>query len=526
MRKLLLTRSLSVFAALSALTTEAQVETFTVPVAEVDGMKIEKRYFVNWENGISGEIENLVTGMPEFGSCLKIGNPVFLASLQNELGNQTVLMAEKLKEIEAKSLLAAEQFDKLSEATDNINDSYLTEIENLTNLYLKMLDVYESMGKDIEAKLQDTRSIPTRATSYDAGLSSIISDWDYSVFMVNFTQDYLNDLADEIVETAESMESEGDEAAELLDMYLKQAETAESTLLILSDYYETNQDNLSYNQLEELHEMIIQNVELISEVVKGYDIEPMSSTYLLLGFCRDSLESVTENYIEAVQEVQNLYAQLSQLPDLTKTLYCGLDNEPFGLAYNIIDNDGSLVIPSEQSYLNETFTVSEIIGYVFGPCYDRENPLCHKIVIPKTVSSIKNEAFAAPGIDTVVCEANATDEYIVSLSDDSFTPETYQDAILYVPDGSIEYYAQAPGWKNFKNIQSISQASVEGIGSDIVSVNVSSNSLIVRGAEGKVVEVYRADGLKIYEGKENIITLPSSGIYIVRIDKSIFKVAR
>jgi|GEM_PF-3392950 hypothetical protein len=526
MRKLLLTHSLSAFAALSALTAEAQVETFTVPVAEVDGMKIEKRYFVNWENGISGEIENLVTGMPEFGSYLKIGNPVVMAALQSELSKQTMLMAETLKDIEAKSLLAAEQFDKLSEATDNIKHSYLTEIENLTNLYLKMLDAYESMSKDIEAKLQDTRSIPTRATQYDAGLSSIISDWDYSVFMVNFTQNYLNDLADEIVEAGESMGSEGDEAAELIEMYVKQAETAESTLYILSDYYETNQDNLSYDQLEELNEMIIENVELIAEVVKGYETEPMSYTYLLLGFCRDSLESVTENYLEAVEKVKNLYARLSQLPDLTTTLYCGLENEPFGLAYNIINNDGTLVVPSEQSYLDETFTVSEIIGYMFGPCYDRENPLCHKVVIPKSVSSIKNEAFAAPGIHTVVCEANATDEYIVYLSDDSFTPETYQDAILYVPDGSIEYYAQAPGWKNFKNIHPISQASVEGVDNDIVSINVSGSSLIVKGAEGKSVEVYRVDGLKIYEGKENIINLPSSGIYIVRIGKSIFKVAR
>ncbi|MDE6400773.1 MAG: hypothetical protein K2L68_07930, partial [Muribaculaceae bacterium] len=299
MKKSLRTHCLSVMTAMSMIPAAAQVETFMAPVAEVDGVKIEKRFFVNWENGFSGEIENIIPGMPEMGSYLKIGNPIVMASLQNELGNQTIMMAQALKDIEAKSVAAADMFDKLYEATDNINNSYLADIENLTNAYLKMLDTYESMGEHIEKKLSNINTKSTRTSSFYIGLSSIISDWDYSVFKVNFTYEYLNDLSEEIIETTESLEEETDEAVALINLYTLQAETALATLSTLSEYYETYQDDLSYSQLVDLHEMIIENIKLIEEVVKGYELKPFDYTYLLLSHCLQSLESVKANYLEA-----------------------------------------------------------------------------------------------------------------------------------------------------------------------------------------------------------------------------------
>lgn len=524
MKKSLRTHCLSVMTAMSVIPAAAQVETFMAPVAEVDGVKIEKRFFVNWENGFSGEIENIIPGMPEMGSYLKIGNPIVMASLQNELGNQTIMMAQALKDIEAKSVAAADMFDKLYEATDNINNSYLADIENLTNAYLKMLDTYESMGEHIEKKLSNINTKSTRTSSFYIGLSSIISDWDYSVFKVNFTYEYLNDLSEEIIETTESLEEETDEAVALINLYTLQAETALATLSTLSEYYETYQDDLSYSQLVDLHEMIIENIKLIEEVVKGYELKPFDYTYLLLSHCLQSLESVKANYLEAVEEVENLYSSLCQLPDLTTTLYRGLENEPFGLAYNIIGNDGALVIPSEQSDLEETFVVSEIIGYVFGPCYDRENPICRKVVIPKSISSIKNEAFAAPGIETVVCEANANDEYVVFLSDDSFTAEVYQNAILYVPEESMEYYAKAPGWKNFKNIMAISDSGVETEIADNLSIRIEGGNIIMDGTDGILKSIYSTTGMKVYEGYDSSVSLTIPGLYVINIGAKSYKI--
>lgn len=123
------------------------------------------------------------------------------------------------------------------------------------------------------------------------------------------------------------------------------------------------------------------------------------------------------------------------------------------------------------------------------------------------------------------CPASVSEE-TPYLTDNSFVADVYENAVLFVPDGSENAYAAAQGWKNFKNIQPVSQASVDEWTLDNLSVTVSEDMLVINGAEGKSASVFTTDGMKIYEGTDSRIALPASGIYIVRIGKATFKIAR
>lgn len=503
----------------------AQKETFDV---KVNGGETTERFLVNWEEGFLGKFEYIDPSNPELGDNLVLSTPNYLTYLQTELNSQTVSMAERLKTVQEQMEIAAESITALAEAEENYRVEYCEKTENLIAQYERILLVYQSMGEDIEKRLDNmTRATRTRPSTFYPNLASILIDWDYSWFMVKFTEDYILDLAEEMKEVGEKFEEEIFTSEDFLNIYISIAETASQTCITLAEYYEAKQDILTYDNLVELHDMVVDNITSIGSYVSLLNRNPTEETLPLLQDTLDTLRQTKEEFDEASEEVVNLHAQLSVLPGLEAVLYSGVEGEPSGLAFNIIDNEGTLQIPSIQSYAGVNYSVTGIVGNLFTQYYDQGNPLCRKIIIPSSVKGISNEAFAVTGIKEVVVEKNASTSIdIPSLTDNCFTADTYADATLFVPDGTEQIYAMADGWKNFKTILPISQANIDEINSDNISVNISGDNLIISGAEGKPIEIYKPDGLKIYEGKENIINLPSSGIYIVRIGKSIFKVAR
>ena len=85
---------------------------------------------------------------------------------------------------------------------------------------------------------------------------------------------------------------------------------------------------------------------------------------------------------------------------------------------------------------------------------------------------------------------------------------------LIVPEESITAYKQAKGWNEFSNIRGFSGVDVtEADGNTIIAIG---NQIEIIG-DFTSVEVYGINGALIYKGKDNVVTVPSAGIYLVHV---------
>lgn len=71
------------------------------------------------------------------------------------------------------------------------------------------------------------------------------------------------------------------------------------------------------------------------------------------------------------------------------------------------------------------------------------------ITIPNSVTSIGNSAFSGEKITTVI----SLIENPFTISSYTFSNNTFQNATLYVPVGTINKYKSTDGWKDFANIK-------------------------------------------------------------------------
>ena len=85
---------------------------------------------------------------------------------------------------------------------------------------------------------------------------------------------------------------------------------------------------------------------------------------------------------------------------------------------------------------------------------------------------------------------------------------------LIVPEGSVAAYKQAEVWNEFSNISGFS--GVEDTVADGNTIRVIGNQIEISGYFTSV-EVYGVNGTLIYKGKDNVVTVPSVGIYLVHV---------
>ena len=85
---------------------------------------------------------------------------------------------------------------------------------------------------------------------------------------------------------------------------------------------------------------------------------------------------------------------------------------------------------------------------------------------------------------------------------------------LIVPEGSVAAYKQAEVWNEFSNISGFS--GVEDTVADGNTIRVIGNQIEISG-DFTSVEVYGVNGTLIYKGKDNVVTVPSVGIYLVHV---------
>lgn len=106
---------------------------------------------------------------------------------------------------------------------------------------------------------------------------------------------------------------------------------------------------------------------------------------------------------------------------------------------------------------------------------------------------------------------------------------TYLEATLNIPKGTLEAYKASELWRNFKNINEVfePEASVdELIANKNIVVLASDGNIIIKGANDAVqIDVYDVAGRLVYSGTDTTISVPTKGIYIVRVAGQTFKVA-
>ena len=158
-------------------------------------------------------------------------------------------------------------------------------------------------------------------------------------------------------------------------------------------------------------------------------------------------------------------------------------------------------------------SVTTIGDYAFYYC----NALT-SLDIPASVTTIGYYAFSVcSSLTSVYCHWDEPLE-----CDPGFTDEALINATLYVPVGTIDAYGKVDPWRNFWNIE-------ERDYSGGLSVKVIDGAITVECGDGTasapVVEVYSAGGQCVWRGTDSSIGGLPRGVYVVKVDGTVQKVA-
>lgn len=142
--------------------------------------------------------------------------------------------------------------------------------------------------------------------------------------------------------------------------------------------------------------------------------------------------------------------------------------------------------------------------------------------LPQTVNNVGDRAFFGCLSLRTVKVGNPVPPVAYAYT---FSIDTYLNAVLSVPSGSVDAYNMAECWNNFRNKEEFPFGSVGTIGDDALNVYFDGSELIVDGAgDDAVVEVYNIAGQRVYSGTVKSVAL-GKGLYIVRVAGRTFKVA-
>jgi hypothetical protein len=164
--------------------------------------------------------------------------------------------------------------------------------------------------------------------------------------------------------------------------------------------------------------------------------------------------------------------------------------------------------------------VTSIGSYAFSGCDDLKG-----VTIGNSVSSIGSYAFnGCTALSTVV--SRSTTPPTISNADETFYKDTYLNGVLYVPESSIEAYKSAYGWKNFWEINPLSETS----GVDDIIVDSETDAITVDNGTINVsgdvpVCIYTISGTTVYCGRGNCSVNVAPGIYVVIVGNTAHKVA-
>ena len=113
--------------------------------------------------------------------------------------------------------------------------------------------------------------------------------------------------------------------------------------------------------------------------------------------------------------------------------------------------------------------------------------------------------------------------------DPNFYETVLENAILYVPKGTIDAYRSVSPWSGFINIVERDYSGIADTTQPEVTVKVIDGVIVVEGGDGTasapVVEVYSAGGQCVWRGTESSIGGLPHGVYVVKVGDVTQKVA-
>ena len=151
--------------------------------------------------------------------------------------------------------------------------------------------------------------------------------------------------------------------------------------------------------------------------------------------------------------------------------------------------------------------ITSIGDYAFAYCSSGLTEL----TLPNSITSIGDYAFAyCSGLAKITSLAEIPPVCGFKV----FNGVNKTNCELIVPEGSVAAYKQAEVWNEFSNISGFS--GVEDTVADGNTIRAIGNQIEIIG-DFTSVEVYGINGALIYKGKDNVVTVPSAGIYLVHV---------
>ena len=147
------------------------------------------------------------------------------------------------------------------------------------------------------------------------------------------------------------------------------------------------------------------------------------------------------------------------------------------------------------------------------------------IDIPASVSMIDDYAFAiCSSLTSVYCHWEDPLE-----CDPNFYETVLENAILYVPKGTIDAYRSVSPWSGFVNIVERDYSGIADATAPEVVIKVIDGAIVIEGGDmavsAPVVEVYSAGGQCVYRGTDSSIGGLGRGVYVVKVGGTVQKVA-
>ena len=118
------------------------------------------------------------------------------------------------------------------------------------------------------------------------------------------------------------------------------------------------------------------------------------------------------------------------------------------------------------------------------------------LIIPNSVTTIGKQALNFNSVKKVVSKIEQPFEIIgKSIYDRTFTQNTFNNATLYVPKGTLENYKETDGWKDFFFIEEESPTSIRELEFSVSQIKSNGISLTISGLkEGTPISVYDTAG--------------------------------
>jgi hypothetical protein len=171
--------------------------------------------------------------------------------------------------------------------------------------------------------------------------------------------------------------------------------------------------------------------------------------------------------------------------------------------------------------------VKSIGSYAFYGCRGLTS-----VTIANSVKSIGNNAFDEADIPTIIslmetpCTINDK-----TSSERTFSKNTFNNAILYVPMGTINKYKSKGGWRDFAFIEEGDPSGIEQPLSNTRQIKIDNGLLTIQNIKnGTLVSVYNANGTfvgsTISQNEQAIIdtNMQPNSIAIVKIGEQSVKV--